>query len=94
MLGYRSWYGRTMAAKRQPTKRAAPGRLPGRLPDGHGIGAMLAEPKRPSPGEIADAIEEWRAAEHASKIAYDLAVEARVKLVDVLHRAGLNGFSL
>ncbi len=48
----------------------------------------------PTADEIHDAIESWRAASHARKVAYDLETEARVRLCDVLHRAGLHGFSL
>ena len=50
--------------------------------------------ERPSGEEISEAIERWRCAKHESRQASSAEAEARVALVDLLHRAGLNGFSL
>lgn len=51
-------------------------------------------PPRPSAGEIHEAIERWRHATGVRKAAVDAETEARTALVDLLHRAGLNGFVL
>jgi NADH dehydrogenase FAD-containing subunit len=48
----------------------------------------------PTGVEVAVAIERWLAADVARKAAADAETAARVVLVDVLHRAGLRGFSL
>lgn len=70
-----------MATRRAPAKR--------------GIGSAIAgEPVRPTPEQVAEAIERWRHAALVASNARDAETEARTALVDVLHRAGLRGFSL
>lgn len=69
------------------TKRAAP-------KPKLGIGSVLAEPEVPSGHEVADAIEQWRAAA-AVAVEYRIVEEdARRRMVDVLHRAGVKGLVL
>lgn len=50
--------------------------------------------ERPSAQELADAIERWRDASTAARLARDVETDARVALVDLLRRAGLKGLVL
>lgn len=52
------------------------------------------EGPRPTADEVARAIEEWRAVADSLKTWHDAETAARVKLVDVLHRAGIKGIVL
>jgi hypothetical protein len=51
-----------------------------------------AEP--PSAEEMHDVIERWRVARHTADVARQLEDESRREMVELLHRAGLNGFVL
>ena len=49
---------------------------------------------KPTGEELSKAVDEWVNAERLYKEAYNLMMDKRAALVDVLHRAGLQGFSL
>jgi hypothetical protein len=49
---------------------------------------------KPTGDEVNIALAEWVKAEELYKEAYNLMMDKRAALVDVLHRAGLQGFSL
>lgn len=52
------------------------------------------EAELPSADEIHDVIDRWRIAAHLADVARDAETDARRAMVDLLHRAGLKGFSL